>query len=124
GSEPQECAVFIDAEYRELVWETVDRFWHCVETLTPPVPLYFPRVVAPEEFRRIDLDADDDQPNWANEMRELLATWEESEQSAKFHEATKAQIKELFPVDCGRLTYAHYTISRARNNAVTIRKKG
>jgi len=126
GGEPQELPVFIADDYRMLVWKTIDAFWECIETLTPPVPLNFPRIVAPEEFTRIDLDGDDygQLPNWAPEMRALLESFGETQATAKEHEEIKAAIKKLFPDDCGRLHYAGFAITRAKNNAVTIRHKG
>jgi hypothetical protein len=121
GGEPQEVAVYIDEDYRALVWRSIDRFWHCVETLTPPVPLYFPRVVPPEKWRTIDLDNDEQAPNWCETMRQLLNEWSVTEPQARAHEAIKVEIKSIFPDDCGRLLAGPFTVVRARNNAVSIK---
>lgn len=121
NSEPQEWEMFIEDEYRAVMWQTIERFWECVETLTEPFPLHFPRVVPPEQWRRIDLDRDTDQPNWAEEMRDLLNAFGGTEEVAKTHETIKTKIKRIFPDDCGRLAYANFAITRAKNNAVTIR---
>lgn len=124
GTEPQEIEIYIDDEYRALVWDRIDWFWDCIQSFTPPHPLDFPRIVPPELWRRIDLDNDGDQPNWSNEMKELLTRWAETRDTAKEHDAIKAHVKEIFPDDCGKLVYAHYTVARAKNNAITIRQKG
>jgi len=123
GGEPFEVPVYIDENYRALMWDTIDHFWHCVETLTPPVPLRFPRIVPPDKWRRIDLDRDADLPNWADEMRALLDGWGNTEESARAYEQFKIDIKGLFPDDCGRLVSASYVVARTRNNSVTIKRR-
>src|SRR5262245_5529629 len=70
GAEPQEVIVRIDADYEALVWQRIDQFQHCVETLTPPVKL--PDIVKPapppDQWRTIDLDKPDEinAHNWSS----------------------------------------------------------
>ena len=123
GAAPQEVAAEWDGPYQAAVWDAIDRFWQCVENLTPPVPLQFPRVVPPEQWRSIDLDRVADQPNWAGQMRELLISWDDTETGAKAHEAAKEAIKKLLPDDCGRLTFSCYAIARSKSNAVSIKRR-
>jgi hypothetical protein len=122
GAEPMLCPVYIDPLYRDEVWAAIDRFWHCVETLTPPFPLQFPKLVPPEKWRKIDLDSDTDLPNWAEDMRTLLGVWSATESDFKAHEEIKVAIKKILPDDCGKLNYSGLVISRARNNAVSIKR--
>jgi len=123
GAQPFEFPIDIDEGYRAAVWAAIDQFWWCVENLVPPVPLRFPRIVPPSRWRRIDLDADTDQPNWAGDMRQLLDGWAATEESAKTFEQYKADIKSLFPDDCGRLTCGPYIVKRAMNNSVSIKRR-
>lgn len=122
GNEPIECPIYFDEPYLDLMWKTIDRFWECIETLTPPFPLHFPRVVPPERWRKIDLDHDEEQPNWAEDMRQLLGNWSATEADAKAHDATKVEIKKILPDDCGRLVWSGLVIARAGNNAVSIKR--
>jgi len=121
GAEPIECPVHIEKHYRALVWQTVDAFWNCIETLTPPFELQFKQIVPPERLRAIDLDQDEDQPNWANAMRDALLSWHETETEAKRNDKAKADIKQLLPDDVGKVFYAGLLVSRSRNNAVHIK---
>jgi len=121
GNEPQEVDVTIDPGFEQEVWRVIDRFWNCVTSLTPPVPLRFPRIVAPSEWRRIDLDHDDSLPNWSGEMRELLTAWDATHLSAQSHEKTKQQIKALIAEDIGEVVYDRFSVKRNRGNALSIK---
>jgi hypothetical protein len=121
GTEPQEVPVYLDPYYRETVWTTVDKFWRCVETLTPPFALQFPRIVPPELWRRVDLDRDAEPPNWAAEMRLLLEQWSKTDEPARTHTETKERIKSLLPDDVGRVSAGEFLIVRSRNAAVTVK---
>ena len=107
------------SDYEALVWLRVEQFHHCVETLTPPVPL--PTVVPPERWRSLDLDNVDPRPNWAGDMDELLAAWKHTVGPASEFEATKVAIKGLLPPDIGKLYSAGLVVARDRRNAVSIR---
>lgn len=123
GAEPIECPIFINQDYSAAVWNAIDRFWHCVETFTPPVELQFKRIVPPEQWRSVDLDKDADLPNWADEMAGLLFGWDITEATAQHHEMLKSEIKKLLPDDVGRVASGQIMISRTRSNAVTIRRR-
>lgn len=116
GNEPVELEIFLTEDYAQQVWQVVEQFWHCVETLTPPFDL--PTPIAPEKWRTVDLDRD--QPNWGNEMAVLLAAHEAHEPQARNFEAIKVAIKKLLPDDVGRVICGPWLIRRARNNAITI----
>jgi|GEM_PF-1474037 len=123
GGEPQEYDVHIDPQYEDVVWAAIDAFWHCVETLTPPVPLHFPRVVAPSLWRKIDLDRDAEVPNWSEEIRELLTSWGLTRETAQTHEKVKQSIRDLIPDDVGRVLCGSFSVKRDRRNALTIRMR-
>jgi len=123
GAEPFEVPVYIDADFRAAVWQKIDEFWHCVESLTPPVPLLFPRIVAPSEWRFVDLDGDDP-PNWSPQMRELLAEWDTTRETAHAHERVKIEIKSLISDHIGEVVCGCYSIKRDRRNALTVRMRG
>lgn len=127
GGEPVEYPVELSPEYEAAVWQRVDEFWRCVETLTPPVamvPVAAP--VPPERWRTVDLNAvptvDDPWPNWAHSMQPSLDKWAETNAAAKANaKATKA-IRDLLPDDVGLVTYTDVKVSRAKNGAVTIKE--
>ena len=121
GGEPQEFDVYIDSHYEQEVWRTIDAFWACIETLTPPFPLEFPRLIAPSQWRKIDLDHDTDLPNWTDEMRELLSAWGLTRETAQTHEKIKQNIRELIPDDVGQVLCNSYSVKRDRRLALTVR---
>lgn len=123
GGEPVEHPVEWAPEYEAAVWQRVDEFWRCVETLTPPVamaPVAAP--APPEQWRSIDLDASGDAPNWGADMRSHLDRWAVTAVQAKENaKATKA-VKELLPEDVGLVTCDGVKVSRAKNGAVSIKE--
>lgn len=123
GAEPIEVPAYITDWFRAEVWDTADRFQHCLETLTPPYPLHFPRIVAPSEWRRIDLDNDESIPNWAPEMRELLSSWQATHKTAQFHEKVKTEIRALVADDVGEIVSSCFRVKRDRRNAISIRQR-
>src|SRR4029077_4001005 len=106
GGEPAEYPIHVDDAYRAAVWQRIDEFLDCVASLTEPYPTIVKTITPPEKWRRIDLDADDDAPNWGVQMREMLAEWDETFDAAKSNAAVKDQIKKLLPDDVGRVTSA------------------
>lgn len=124
NAEPIEIPVYITDEYRAAVWRCVDQFWSCVTSLTPPHPLNFPRIIAPAQFRRIDIDHDRDLPNWSGEMRELLDDWDSTHEAATNHERIKQSIRSLVADDIGEIICGCYRVKRDRRNAISIRRKG
>jgi hypothetical protein len=124
GGEPQEIPVEINPDYQAKVWQRIDQFWHCVETFTPPVQGMFAEpVIPPERWRSINLDNEADRAacNWAPDMIDSLDVWKVNETQAALFVAAKDRVKEILPADVGKVTWSGLTVSRARNNAVTIR---
>lgn len=123
GGEPVEHPVEITPEYEAAVWERVDAFWHCVETLTPPVAMAaVAPPVPPERWRAVDLDAPGEAPNWGADMRAHLNRWAVTAAQAKENAKITKAVKELLPDDVGLVTCDGVKVSRAKNNAVTIRE--
>ena len=122
GGEPVEYPVALAPEYEAEVWQRVDEFWRCVETLTPPVAMAaVAPPVPPEKLRTVDLTAAEC-PNWAADMRVHLDKWKMSVAEAKKNETATKKVKELLPDDVGLVTWTGVKITRAKNNAVTIRE--
>lgn len=121
GAEPQEIPVTPEPNYERTVWERLAAFELCVKLMKPPSPL--PRIVPPDAFRTIDLDAlGKDWPNWAPELAFNLDRWRDTAPIVTEHEETIALIKTLLPDDVGRLDYAGMRITRNRRNAITIKE--
>jgi len=117
---PHEYELVIDADYERIVWKRVDQFWQCVLDLKAPV--YFPRVVPPEQWITYDLDSDA-KFNWAQDMREQLGKWlATKDQADQFNDAVKA-VKKILPDDCGKLFCGAAMIQRNRAGAVSIKRR-
>lgn len=110
----------VNPDYRAAVWQRIEMFWQCVQSLTPPVELKFKRIVPPEKWRTIDFDDEDDLPNWANEMRMHLSVWADTHDDAKMHDRAKDFVKQLVPDDVGTILADKYQVKRNRRNALTI----
>jgi len=122
GGEPVEYPIHVDANYREAVWARIDEFLDCIATLTEPYAITIPPIIPPEKWRRIDLDDEENAPNWGDQMRELITQWDETSDAARINSAAKDQIKRLLPDDVGRVVYGAKIIARARNGAVSIKR--
>jgi hypothetical protein len=123
GGEPQELQAHFSEAWAAQVWQTLDAFWRCVETLTPPVAIPLPPP-PPEKWRKIDLDAPEGgQHNWAAEMRELAGRWAASIAAAKDNAEAATQIKALMPTDCGYLATGIVEVKRNRARSLSIKTR-
>jgi len=125
GAAPQEIEARIDPEYEALVWQRVDQFWQCVETLTPPVAVVpMPRIVPPEQWRTVNLDDADERArhNWAAAMCDHLGAWRETRAAAERNDAARAGVKSLLPEDVGKLHFAGVQVRRNRAGAVSLKE--
>lgn len=94
GAEPVEHLIEVTPEYEAQVWERVDWFWSCVESLTVPVavaPITAP-VAAVKEYDMRESNA------WANEA----AVWIDNHAASKRFTASEKEIKALVPADAVR----------------------
>jgi hypothetical protein len=126
GAEPHEYALTIDPEYERTVWERIDQFWQCVQTMTPPVEVMkLQPLTPPEQWRSINLDDVEQLAgcNWGPDMMDQLLTWTQTHEQAKLNETAREQIKRLLPEDCGKVTWAGLVVSRNRARAVSIKRR-
>ena len=121
GTEPVELPVYFTEAYRALMWDRIDHFWNCVLSLAPPCELHFKRIVPPEKLRRIDLDHDESLPNWAQDVRRLLHTIEETSDAAQANEKARQEIRSYLSDDIGTVTCGGYRINRNRAGVISIR---
>jgi hypothetical protein len=123
GATPAEYAVTIEPDYEAVVWERINQFQRCVETLTPPVEvMQLQPLTPPEQWRTIDLDQEGELPNWAPDMKAQLIEWYVTRDAAVANEAARDEIKKLLPEDVGKLRFAGTLVSRNRARAVSIKR--
>ena len=110
GAEPVEYPVDWDDAYETALWQRVDAFWACVESLTPPFPL--PAIAAPVKAEKVvDLTGSN---SWAAEA----ACWLATKDAAKQFDAASKAIKALVPADAAK---AHgYGVAATRNKAGSL----
>ena len=115
GSEPTEYAVEWEPDYEREVWNRVEFFWGCVETLTEPVTQQAaPAPVVP--IKTYDMTGDN---LWASEA----ATWLENKLAAnKFATATK-ELKGLVPLDAVRCHGHGVEIHRNKAGSLSIKEQ-
>lgn len=124
SAEPHEFEITIDPDYEAKVWERVSQFWYCVDNFIQPVEMTFPKLVPPEQWQTVDLDADGAQFNWAEDMKGYLGIWDRHKHSAELYDAAAKDIKKLLPDDIGVLVCAGIIVKRNRANAISIKRAG
>ena len=113
GSEPVEYPIEWTKEYEAELWNRVDEFQACVESLTPPVSL--PAVAAPVKAIKI---VDMSESNvWGNYAAVWLRAKDEAEQ---FNLAVK-ELKNLVPADAMKATGHGIVASRNKGGALSIK---
>ena len=116
AGEPVEYEIEFDEAYKNEMLERGHAFQLCVQALRAPFTL--PPVVPPSKWRTIDLDQE--QANWAPEMKEHIECWQQSRTAATQHDEAAAAIRKLVPADCGRLVYRGFQIKRDKRSALRI----
>ena len=117
-AEPREIEVTADANYERELWARIAAFWMCVEMLVPPVAL--PKIVPPEQWRTVDLNADP-KPNWGQEMIVELRQWSETKEAADVNAHAADVAKSLVPQDVGCVRFSSVTVKRDRRGYLSIR---
>jgi hypothetical protein len=117
-AEPREIEVLADANYEKELWARIASFWLCVETLTPPVPL--PKIVPPDQWRTVDLNADP-KPNWGNPMISELRQWLETKEAADVNAHAASVAKSLVPQDVGCVRFSNVTVKRDRRGYLSLK---
>jgi hypothetical protein len=114
GTEPVEYPISWEPEYEAQVWERVEWFWSCVQSLTPPValPTIEPPVIAVKTY---DMKT-------SNAWSEQAAIWLRDKDAAKSFDKASAEIKTLAPADAKRAFGHGIEITKAKNGAMTIKE--
>jgi hypothetical protein len=117
GQEPVERPVEWNADYEHALWERVDNFWHCVETLTEPVervpvPPLPPRV---KPMKTYDMTGDN---LWASEA----VVWLENRIAARMALAAEKDLKGLVPLDAVRCHGHGIEIRRDRAGRLSLKE--
>jgi hypothetical protein len=114
GQEPEEHAVEWDADYEQKVWEMVDRFWNCVETLTEPIPQ---APVAPpvKPVKTYSMEGDN---LWASEA----VVWLDNHQAARLAQTAEKELKGLVPGDARRCWGHGVEILRDRAGRLSLKE--
>jgi predicted phage-related endonuclease len=119
GREPEEVEIEFDQDYYDEMIARIEAFKICMETMTPPVAL--PRLVAPEEWRTVNLDTEE--TNYKAELIEHLEVWAGTKDAAAVHEETAGVAKSLVPEDVGRLYFRDIVIRRNKKGHLSLRSR-
>ena len=112
GAEPVEHPIEVTPEYDAQVWERVDWFWACVETLTPPIeaqPITAP-VLAVKEYDMRE----------SNMWAEDAALWLENHPAAKRFASAEKELKAAVPADAARCFGHGVIVKRDRAGRLSI----
>jgi len=120
GREPEEVEIEFDQDYYDEVIARIEAFKICMETMTPPVAL--PKLVAPEEWRTVDLNTDVT-PNYRDEIIGHLMDWRATHHACHVHEQAATLAKSLVPEDVGRLFFKDIAIRRNKKGNLSIRSR-
>src|SRR5262245_57727279 len=115
---PKLFDVLVTADYTNEVLARGQAFHDCIVNRMPPCAPP-PMPVPPERWRTVDL-ADRPLPNWGPAVMEHLDEWDSTRFAADRNQRAKVGVKELVPLDVGRIVYGAISVKRARNNALTI----
>lgn len=114
GAEPTEHEVYWDNAYESALWERVDGFWACVESLTPPFPL--PAVAAPVKPEKIvDFTG-------SNSFAADAAVWLSTKQAAADNKEAEKALKAQVPADAARCFGYGVAISRNKAGSLSLRE--
>ncbi len=117
GNEPRVEYVDYSDAYAGELWKRATEFWHCVETLTPPVTLEAIKPPVPkEQWRTVSMEGNN---GWAS----AAADWLENKESAKKFDQAKDEIKELVEPDVGVATGHGIIVKRSVSGSLTIKQE-
>jgi hypothetical protein len=120
-NDPIEIECVRDARYEAMLLDRAAAMLESMDAMQPPVAIDRAVMVPPEKWRTVDLTAE--RTNWSDEMMTLLLTLESTRAAAETHAETGKLARELVPDDVGKVITESHTISRNKNNALTIRRK-
>ncbi len=117
---PRELEIKPDPEYESEMWSRLAAFWVCVETLTPPTAL--PKMIPPGQWRKVVLDGEGSQPNWAPDMMASLRVWRHTKGQADMYATAAKEIREIIPEDVGLIEFENLRVIRNRAGAITVKR--
>lgn len=100
-----------DAAYEAALVEAEARFWECVRTGEPPVPLPLPAAPKPKGVKEYSMDGH-------NEWASHAADYVETALAADRHEIAKKSLKALVPDDASRCAGHGIVINRTKAGAL------
>jgi len=113
GSEPAEYPITWDTEYEAAVWERIAWFWDCVTSLSAPF-VVAPVLAPTPAVKTYDMKE-------SNAWADKAAVWIANQAAAKAFESAAKDIKALVPADAQRAHGCGLNVTRAKNNALTIK---
>lgn len=105
----------LDQTYADALLEAEARFWECVRTGEPPVPLPAPPAPKPKGVKEYDLTGSNE---WASHAAEYL----ETQLAADRHEISKKSLKSLVPDDASKCFGHGIIINRTKSGALRFAK--
>lgn len=114
GAEPVEYPVDWTPEYEAQVWERVEQFQRCCETLTPPVTMdpIAPPFIPVKEYNF----------STSNTWVSAAATWLQNREASKTFDAAAKEIKAAVPADGMRAFGGGIMVSRNKAGSLSIKK--
>jgi len=114
SDEPVEYPIHLPDDYCARVWERIDWFWNCVESLAPPYEVA-PIVAPPAPVVEYDMQTNN---SWADQALH----WQSNKINAKWFKDAEAELKKLVPADAKRC-YGHgIEIVRSKAGSLTIKE--
>lgn len=112
-----------DPSYERELLVRICAWLLCNKTLSPPYVMPMPKP-PPERWRRIDLGVD--QPNWRDEMLDLMDRYSETLPAVELHEVTGKQARALVPDDVELVLAGEWRIARNKRGvlSITARRNG
>lgn len=114
GAEPAEHPIEATPEYEAQVWERVDWFWDCVQSLTPPIAVA-PVATPVKPVKTYDMRE-------SNAWAEHAGVWLDTRDAAKRFGGAEKELKALVPADGIRCFGAGIEIKRDKANRLGIKK--
>ncbi len=115
GAEPVEHPIDIPDDYAAAVWQRIEWFWGCVQSLTEPVSVA--AVAAPVvPVKTYDFTGN-------NLWSDHAATWLATKDHAKKFDGAVKGLKEIIPADAVKAHGHGIQANRSKSGAITIKQE-